>query len=108
MKKQHEGDAKLFGDDLDVAKMAANLANQEVVAPDDPKRLAAQMAKVTAVMADGEWRTLEQLATAVGAETQSVSARLRDLRKPRYGSRVVERAYAGGGLYRYRLVITDP
>ena len=73
----------------------------------DEHRLGAQMRRVRAVMVDGEWRTLYELATLVGAPEASVSARLRDLRKRRFGSHVVERRRRGApahGLFEYRLV----
>lgn len=69
----------------------------------DEGRLAAQLQKVRAVMADGAWRTLAELAALVGAPEASVSARLRDLRKPAFGGCTVERAYVTRGLYRYRV-----
>ena len=75
----------------------------------DGKRLDKQLEYVRAVMADGEWRTLEEIARAVQTRygtytpTPSVSARLRDLRKPQFGAGVVEREYVERGLWRYRL-----
>ena len=73
-------------------------------APRDEGRLAAQMGKVRAVMADGAWRTLAEIAEAVGSPEASVSARLRDLRKPAFGGHTVERQYVERGLFRYRVV----
>lgn len=69
----------------------------------DSTRLTKQYLQVFALMCDGQWRTLEDIATWVGASTQSVSARLRDMRKPRFGGHTVERERIEGGLYRYRL-----
>lgn len=68
--------------------------------PDDTARLGKQLALVLALMADGQWRTLRQIADRVQAPEASVSARLRDLR--RYG-RTVERERVTGGLWRYRV-----
>lgn len=73
----------------------------------DRDRLAEQLGKVRSVMLDGAWRTLAGLAEVVGAPEASVSARLRDLRKPRFGSYAVERRYRGDlrrGLHEYRIV----
>jgi hypothetical protein len=72
----------------------------------DGPRLSRQLAAVLALMSDGEWRTLATITDAVGGSQAGISARLRDLRKPRYGARVVERRRDKffPGLYRYRLV----
>lgn len=51
------------------------------------------------------WWTLRALADAVGASEASVSARLRDLRKPKHGGHTVERKRLEGGLYAYRLLV---
>jgi hypothetical protein len=69
----------------------------------DYGRLGAQMLRVFNVMRDGEWRTLADIATATGDPQASVSARLRDLRKERFGGATVERKYRGRGLFAYRL-----
>lgn len=70
----------------------------------DETRLATQLARVTRLMADGQFRTLAQIARAVGGSEASVSARLRDLRKPRFGAFQVERRRVEGGLFEYRVV----
>lgn len=71
----------------------------------DGARLNAQTQRVFDVMRDGAWRTLAQLAAAAGAPEASVSARLRDLRKPRFGGFVVSRRRVpdADGLWQYRL-----
>lgn len=73
----------------------------------DGARLGDQMLAVYAVMADGRWRTLADLSSAVGAPEASVSARLRDLRKPRFGGHRVERRYLFKGCFTYQLVIRE-
>lgn len=47
----------------------------------DGKRLARQLDKVRELMLDGQWRTLRQIADAIGCSESSASARLRDMRK---------------------------
>lgn len=69
----------------------------------DGERLTKQIDRVEWYMKDGKWRTLREIATVVGGSESSVSARLRDLRKERFGSRNVERRYAGNGIWEYRL-----
>lgn len=71
----------------------------------DGQRLTQQYQRAYDCMADGRWRTLEALAIAVGAPTHSVSARLRDMRKKRFGENLVERKRIAGGLYEYRLIV---
>lgn len=70
---------------------------------DDEQRLVGQMKRVYDCMKDGQWRTLKQIAEITSAPEASVSAQLRNLRKPRFGGHVVERQNLGGGLYEYRL-----
>lgn len=77
----------------------------------DRDRLTAQVRRVLDVVTDGNWRTLAQLAAAVGASEASVSARLRDLRKERFGGWTVERQRAGDpalGLHKYRVLPPPP
>lgn len=69
----------------------------------DSKRLASQLERVRTVMSDGQWHTIPELARkAIGSEA-AVSARLRDLRKVRFGSCNVERRRITGGLFEYRI-----
>ena len=69
----------------------------------DESRLTGHLQKVLALMSDGRWRTLDDIAGRVGCSEASASARLRDLRKPRFGSHTVERQRIEGGLFVYRL-----
>ena len=70
----------------------------------DMARLNKQARDVATVMIDGRWRSLRELSDATGHPEASVSARLRDLRKTRFGAHVVERQNMGGGLWNYRLM----
>lgn len=74
----------------------------------DSDRLGAQLRRVREFMADGAWRTLEQIAVATNSPPASVSARLRDMRKPRFGGHLVERRYLRRGLFEYRLTCAEP
>ncbi len=71
----------------------------------DGPRLGRQLATAFAVMSDGHWRTLRQIAEAVGCSETSASARLRDFRKPRFGGHQVDRHRAAGGVWLYRLIL---
>lgn len=72
----------------------------------DQARLGRQMATVSDLMRDGRWRTLAEIASLTGAPEASVSARLRDLRKPKFGGYVVERrrVSVGRGTWLYRVI----
>jgi hypothetical protein len=72
----------------------------------DEDRLRRQLYEVWRVMSDGEWRTLAKIAAEIDAPEASVSARLRDFRKPKFGGHTVlrERIPMGNGLHRYRVI----
>lgn len=71
----------------------------------DGKRLSAQFNAVFELMKDGRFRTLTAIAMAVHAPEQSVSARLRDFKKEKFGSHKVEKYHLGAGLWKYRLIV---
>lgn len=75
----------------------------------DGERLTAQLATVRSLMLDGQWRTLREIAASVGAPEASISARLRDLRKSRFGGYLVlrRRVDASPGLWEYRVTGHD-
>lgn len=108
--------AQRGGDNLD-AYMDAKLVNRldgtgefagaEYSAEHDKARLTGQLADVFAVMADGAWHTLSEIEEATGHPGSSISAQLRNLRKERFGSYVVERQSRGDrelGLFEYRVL----
>ena len=74
----------------------------------DRIRLTKQALRVWNVMTDGQWRTLAALSFDTGDPEASVSARIRDFRKDRFGNHTVERRSVAGrdrGLYEYRLIV---
>lgn len=71
----------------------------------DEARLISQLARVQTLMRDGRWRTLDNIQEAIGGSLPGVSARLRDLRKTKFGGYTVQRRRVGGGLFEYRVVI---
>jgi hypothetical protein len=71
----------------------------------DTVRLNNQAQKIYALMCDGVWRSLNGIATITGCPEASVSARLRDLRKPKFGGHTVNRKRITGGLWIYQLEI---
>ena len=70
----------------------------------DGERLGTQLARVLAVMQDGKPHTLDELVTRCGGTTASVSARIRDLRKPQFGGCLIRRTPpVEGGVHLYTL-----
>ena len=71
--------------------------------------LPTQLGAVKQVMADGNYRTLEEIAgivyllTGKKATEASIAARLRDLRKERFGGYKVDCVSVGTGLFKYRV-----
>lgn len=71
----------------------------------DGPRLAGQLARVYELMKLGAWWTIPALTRLVGASQAGVSARIRDLRKPKFGGYTIERRRVDRGLWQYRLVL---
>jgi hypothetical protein len=71
----------------------------------DEDRLRAQLYRVFTVMRTGHWLTLNAIAALTDDPPASVSARLRDFRKEKFGGHTVERRYLQRGLFEYRLVL---
>lgn len=100
-------------DALERAEEVTSAAHISFDGPDllalDVPRLAGQTAKVFELMRDGEFRTLTQIARACGCLETSAGARLRDLRKERFGGhRVVSRQVSGTSLlYEYQLILNN-
>lgn len=81
----------------------------------DGQRLTTQFERVLSVMQDGDWHTLAEIVERVSyppydrASEAGVSARLRDMRKPRFGGYHIERRRVkDAGLYEYRAVKPEP
>ena len=69
----------------------------------DNGRLQAQLSRVKTYVLNHEWSTLQDIAWYTGYPEASVSARLRDLRKAKFGGYTVERKYVEKGLWAYRV-----
>ena len=71
----------------------------------DQDRLGKQLDAVRCALDGGRWWTLSELSVRVRAPEASVSARIRDLRKERFGGHRIERRRVqdGNGLHEYRL-----
>ena len=71
----------------------------------DETRLTGQLGKVFAAMKDGKWHSLSWLAQMAEGSESGVSARLRDLRKDKFGKHTVERQNIDSGYWMYRLIV---
>jgi hypothetical protein len=70
---------------------------------EDEPRLSGQRDRVYRALFDGRWHTLSEIHAAAGGKETAVSARIRDLRKKRYGQHTIDIRCLGGGLWEYRL-----
>jgi len=73
----------------------------------DKKRLTGQWLVVWDLMKDGCWRTLQEIAQRTGCPEASISARLRDFRKKKFGGATVERRRRGDwmdGCFEYQVL----
>ena len=70
----------------------------------DQYRLGTQLNDVWQHIRDGRWHYPEEMEDALGYRWASISARLRDFRKARFGAHNIERKRIRGGSWKYRLV----
>lgn len=76
----------------------------------DHSRLKGQALDIFNLMKDNKWRTLDEIADHTGHPHASISAQLRHLRKPKFGSHVVDKQSRGDrakGLYEYSLQVNN-
>ena len=73
----------------------------------DSTRLGTQLEQIRDFMEGRSHLTLQEISDATGHPHASVSAQLRNLRKPRFGGRTVEKKHISNGLYGYKLLPED-
>lgn len=73
----------------------------------DTPRLAGQLARVYSFMIDGRFHSLSEIASVAGGLETSISARVRDLKKKKYGAHKIEKRKVKGQPREYRLVIME-
>lgn len=86
-------------------QVVGNFSGADFQPPRDGGRLAVQYVRIFALMRDGVWRTLDQIAQTTQDPPASVSAQLRNVRKGSFGRHTLNRRYIGQGLYEYQLVL---
>jgi len=68
----------------------------------DLARLDNAMGRIWTFIQDGNWHTLAELSAVGECSEACASARLRDLRKAKFGSYQINRSHCGKGLWKYR------
>lgn len=69
----------------------------------DKDRRRKQLGRVYSVLRDGLWHGLPELTERAGGLATSVSARIRDLRKPKFGGREIQARCFGRNVWKYRM-----
>ncbi len=93
---------------MNTSQMTLDFDGQTYNREHDQQRLHTLLARVrTYMLACDGWRTLREIQDAISAGSEtSVSARLRDLRKEKFGGYTVDRRARGDrsdGLFEYRV-----
>ena len=70
----------------------------------DQARLMSQLARVRAFLSDGQWHTLYDVHRVCGGSESGCSARIRDLKKDRFGGLIIEKRRQSAGVWLYRMV----
>ena len=80
--------------------------NGSTYQPDlDRTRLKGQLSRVEYLMQDRNWHTLREIADFAGGSEAGVSARIRDLKKEKFGGHTVnKRRIADSGLWEYQVL----
>jgi len=88
-------------------KLGADFDGETYIPELDKVRLTGMLGRVYEVMKDGNWHTLRQLSEKVRGSEASVSARIRDLRKEKFGGFEVERrrGLLNYSTHYYRLIV---
>jgi len=73
----------------------------------DGKRLAKNHFKLRELMKDKVFRTLGEISYITKIPEASVSAGLRDFRKEKFGSHILNKKYLENGLYSYQLILNN-
>lgn len=81
---------------------------QPNLTPEEKARLKTQAQRVFFLMQDNAWWTLSDIANTLNISESGASARLRDFRKPQWGSHTVLCEKWRGNLCKYRLITNGP
>ena len=71
----------------------------------DRQRLKGQMQRVYNCLNDYRWWTVDDICRVTGDRNgASISAQIRNLRKPKFGAYIIEKEHKGNGLYAFRML----
>lgn len=73
----------------------------------DFRRLNSQFEKVKAIMSDGKWWSPYELKALIGGSESGITARIRDLKKERFGAYKIDKRRRTTGTWEYRICLTD-
>lgn len=93
-----------MGDQLDLLAQEVWFDGETYDPALDRERLKRSLDRVWYAMRDGQWKSLADIRQRVGGSESGISARLRDFRKPRFGSHTVNRKRLNCGLWMYQIV----
>lgn len=68
----------------------------------DQARLTSQLERVREILSDKQWHRLPDLKRTLNTTSSGVDARIRDLRKRRFGGYEIERKHLEEGVFAYR------
>jgi hypothetical protein len=94
-------------DEVDLERQQREFDGDTFSQDRDGHRLSGQLEAVRTLMLDGSWRTLTEIAEHCHlseASLPGISARLRDLRKPKFGAYTVNRRHLLGGIWKYQVL----
>ena len=69
----------------------------------DNIRLSTQLCRVRDLMLDGQWWSLKELSAVIEGSEAGISARIRDLRKERFGGFIINKRRRTTGTWEYRM-----
>lgn len=94
--------------ELEPPKKRMRFSGSDYVASLDEARLTGQILRIFECMKDGKWRTVPEIGLITNDPHTSISAQLRNLRKPEFGGYEVPKRRRGAetnGLFEYRVAL---
>ena len=81
----------------------------ETTTKEDFRRMDTQRSRLEWILTNhpGKWWTLRELGHMAVASETGISARLRDMRKDKYGGYDIQAENTGKGLWRYRIAVEE-
>jgi hypothetical protein len=93
-----------FDFDVPLPRKVEEFDGETFIPKRDGERLTRLLDRVEAEMKSGKWYTYAALKKICGGSESGVAARIRDLRKEKFGGYTIESRHKGQGVWEYRLV----